>query len=868
MLVQEIRTKFTEYFIKNGHNKVPSSSLIPNNDPSLLFTNAGMNQFKSFFTGKETPPHTRITSIQKCVRAGGKHNDLENVGMTARHHTFFEMLGNFSFGDYFKKEAIRLSWKFLTDELKIPESKLYVTVHHSDDEAFNIWKDDMGLSPDRIFRKGDKDNFWEMGEFGPCGTCSEIFYDHGQKYSTPDFIPSADQDILDDEMRYVEIWNLVFMQFEKTREGKINLPKPCVDTGAGLERLAAVCQEVYWNYDTDGFTPIIAEIEKSSGQKYTNPKYTSNMRIVADHIRSCTMLITDGVIPSNEGRGYVLRRIIRRAVKNMRDLGAPANSFYKLIHVVMESLGKEYKENMQNISLAEKFLELEERKFLETLEMGLKFLDAAIKSDIENGVLKGSVAFKLYDTYGFPLDLTEIILHEKGLSVDSKGFTSSMEERKADSRKSWKGSTGVDDKVFYDLKEKNGSTTFIGYENSLLDGAKLLGIVEIGNTFGLQFDRTPFYGESGGQAGDIGAITASGEVIAEITDTLKPISDLHIHIVEDASKLDIGEIYNLKIDSSLRESSASNHSATHLLQSALTSVLGDHVKQSGSSVSPERLRFDFTHTQAMTKEEIKKVETHVNHMILQSVEIENSVMTKDEAIKSGAIALFGEKYGDRVRVVKMGGLSTELCGGTHVHNTQNIKHFTIISESSLSTGIRRIDAVSGDVAIERLSKRSEILELIESKLTVKNSKTVERLDAIYNELKEKSREIKELKEKIQAGQSKEIFSTPEILNRGIKYISAAVAEGSDLRKMSDLFIDKYPDGIVLLYCTKNDKVSALLRAGKEAKGINCSNLLREGLGFLGGKGGGRPEMAQGSGMAGDLDQFASIIKKGLLAVLE
>ncbi len=867
MLAQEIRTKFTKFFVDNGHTKVPSSSLIPHNDPTLLFANAGMNQFKSLFTGKETPTFTRATSIQKCVRAGGKHNDLENVGMTARHHTFFEMLGNFSFGDYFKKEAIQFAWKFLTEELKIPAERLYATVHYSDDEAFAIWENEIGLSADRIFRKGDKDNFWEMGEYGPCGPCSEIFYDHGEQYTTPNFTPGPNQDMLDDEMRYVEVWNLVFMQFEKTPEGKFHLPKPCVDTGAGLERLAAVCQGVYWNYDTDAFDPIIKSIEELSGKQYSNPQYCSSMRVVADHIRSCTMLITDGVIPSNEGRGYVLRRIIRRAVKHLRDLGAPANSFHKLIPVVIGTLEQEYPENKQNISLAEKFLELEERKFLETLDMGLKFLEAAIKNDVENGVLKGDIAFKLYDTYGFPLDLTEIILGEKGLRVDTEGFDQAMERRKEDSRKSWKGASNVSDKIFYDLKEKNGSTEFIGYDALEHDRAKLLGIIEMGEQFGLQFDKTPFYGESGGQAGDIGSVCLSGKEIAPIVDTKKPIDDLHIHVVNSAENLEVGEEYQLIVDKKLRIGSASNHSATHLLQAALVKILGDHVKQSGSSVAPDRLRFDFTHTQAMTKAQIKQVEKLVNERIADGIAVCTNLMSKDEAIEAGAVALFGEKYGDSVRVVKMGEFSTELCGGTHVQNTHDIKYLSIISESSLSTGIRRIEAVTGEGAISRLAARSEVLESIESRLTVKEAKTVERLDALYAELKEKNKEIKELKEKIQAKESKEIFNNPEELANGIKYIATKVPEGSDLRKMSDLFVDKFPTGIVLLYGPKKDKLSALLRAGKDVSNVNCSNILKSGLDLLNGKGGGRPDMAQGSGDLGDLDQFASTVKAGILSVL-
>ncbi len=858
MKAQEIRERFANYFIKNAHDKHASSPLIPLNDPTLLFANAGMNQFKDYFTGKAIPTNRRAVTIQKCVRAGGKHNDLENVGHTARHHTFFEMLGNFSFGDYFKKDAIRFAWEFLTVELKIDPKKLYVTVHYSDDEALNIWNKDIGLPLDRIFKKGDKDNFWEMGDVGPCGPCSEIYFDHGEAHTTPGFVPGPNEDILDDSTRYVEIWNLVFMQFEKTKEGKSPLPKPSIDTGAGLERIAAALQGKYWNYDTDLFEPILKEIEKLSGKKYSDPKYSAFMRVVADHIRSSTMLITDGVIPSNEGRGYVLRRIIRRAVRNMKELGISEVSFYKLVPSVFEVLGREYPQNAANISLAEKMLMLEEKKFAETLDTGLKFLSEAMEKEVVGGKLSGAVAFKLYDTFGFPLDLTEIILREKKLSVDQDSFEKCMKEQKEKSKKSWKGGVGTDLQVFWDLKNKYGETAFVGYQNESTQ-AKLLAVAELGENKGLVFERTPFYGESGGQMGDIGTVCMGNNILAHITDTQKPVENLFVHFSKDADALEVGQVYTLKVDEKRRALTKRNHSATHLLQAALVQVLGSHVKQAGSLVSSERLRFDFTHMLAVTKEELKRVEKIVNEQIAQDLSVVCQTMSKDDAIKKGATALFGEKYGDNVRVVQMENFSTELCGGTHVSRTGEIGHFSILSEASLSTGVRRIEALTSETSIERLNDRSENFAVIEAMLSLKDAKAVERIEIVLKEIKDKAKEIEALKERLQLAENKDLLNNPETLN-GSAFKCAELAADADLKKLSDIFMDKYPEGIVFFYSVNGEKLSALLRVGKKHDKIHCGKLLNEALALVEGKGGGRPDLAQGSGKNQNVKVFVEKVR--------
>ena len=862
MQAQEIRDKFTNFFKKANHKKHDSSSLIPHNDPTLLFANAGMNQFKDYFTGKAQADNKRATTIQKCVRAGGKHNDLENVGPSPRHHTFFEMLGNFSFGDYFKKDAIKFAWDFLTEELKMDKDRLYITIHNSDDEASEIWNKEIGIPLERISRKGDKDNFWEMGEFGPCGPSSEIFYDHGEKYATPGFIPKEGQDFLDDEARYIEIWNLVFMQFEKTKEGKFPLPKPSIDTGAGLERIAAAMQGKYWNYDSDIFAPIIEAIEKVSRKSYSDEKYSSSIRVVADHIRSCTMLITDGVIPSNEGRGYVLRRIIRRAILHLKKLDAPKISFYKLVPTVFETLGKEYPQNASNISLAETMLQLEEKKFLETLDHGLKFLDEALVKDVENGILKGESVFKLYDTYGFPVDLTQTILEEKNLQVDSAGFHTIMEKRKAESRKSWKGGQAVDNQVFFELKEKVGTTKFIGYEDRKTK-AKLLAKKEIGDITALIFDETPFYAESGGQLGDSGYIKIDNNVISEIFDTVKPVENLFVHYSKNADNLEVGEKYKIEVNNQKRDLTSRNHTATHLLQAALIEVLGDHVKQSGSSVSHDKLRFDFTNPKVVTKEELKKIEKIVNDKIKEGLKVKTEILNQSEAIEKGALALFGEKYGEKVRVLKISDFSMELCGGTHVKRTSEIEHFSITSEAALSSGIRRIEAVSSSFAIERLQERSNILESVEEILTLNGRDVPERIEKFMVDLKTRQKEINELSDKIGQLEGGQLFENHEQLSDSITFKHAKAPKGGDLRKLSDIFYNKFPKGILLLTGEKNNKLSVLLRRPKDLKNIDCGAILKKSLQIINGKGGGRSDFAQGSGDNTSLDKLINDIREQL-----
>ena len=845
----QIREKFAQYFNNFGHEKISSSSLIPHNDKTLLFCNAGMNQFKDYFTGKSTPTNRRAVSIQKCVRAGGKHNDLENVGHTSRHHTFFEMLGNFSFGDYFKEEAIKFAWEFLTIELKIPKDLLFVTVHYSDDEARKIWNEKIGLPLDRIFTKGDKDNFWEMGEFGPCGPCSEIFFDHGEQYTDTELIRKDPNDLLEDEKRYVEIWNLVFMQFEKTPEGRFSLPKPSIDTGAGLERVAAALQGCYNNYNTDIFASIMKKIEDLSGKKYLGPNgkdlpHTAAFRVVADHIRSTTMLITDGVIPSNEGRGYVLRRIIRRAIKYLNELGVKEISFYKLIPAVFESLGKEYPQNAINAELATKLLEFEERKFRETLENGLKFLNEAILKDVTNKSLAGTAAFKLYDTYGFPVDLTEMYLLEQGLTLDHVGFEKAMNQQKEMSRKSWKGAMDNSDKIFHVIKEKYGTTTFVGYDQLKTD-AILIAVESFGDQKALVFDTTSFYGESGGQVGDSGVVMSGKNIIAHIDDTQKPVDHLFVHLSKDADALVIGETYTLRVDSHARNLIMRNHSATHLLQASLIKVLGSHIKQAGSLVTPEKLRFDFTHLQALTKEEIQKVEDLVNAEIQKGNPISAEIMNMDDAVKKGAMALFGEKYGNSVRVLSMGQFSTELCGGTHAHNTSEIGLITIFSEVSLATGIRRIEATTSENAIKYLSHRSQYFKKVESLFNDKEERAIHKIESFLKELKEKQKEIEFLKDKIQASESKDLFNSTENIS-GIDIAIVEAANDSDLRKLSDLFISKYQNGAVVLY---NKKGAVLVRSSKGASKLNAGTVLKEILTMMNGKGGGKPDLAQGSGEA-------------------
>jgi alanyl-tRNA synthetase len=855
MRAQEIRNAFSNYFIRHGHEKHKSSSLVPHNDPTLLFANAGMNQFKDYFTGKANPANRRAVTIQKCVRAGGKHNDLENVGFTARHHTFFEMLGNFSFGDYFKKDAIRFAWELLTVDLKIPKEKLLVTVHDSDDEALEIWHKEIGVPRERIFKLGDKSNFWEMGDVGPCGPCSEIFFDHGPEKSTG--VPAGHQEI-DDEGRYVEIWNLVFMQYEKYKEGdeikRKLLPKPSVDTGAGLERVTAVVQGKYFNYDTDIFGPIMQAIGKLSGKDYYTTKSENekaSFRVVADHIRSCTMLITDGVIPSNEGRGYVLRRIIRRAVRHLSLLGLKDISFYKLIPAVVESLGEEYPDNAHNAALAEKLLKLEEEKFRKTLDTGLALINEELTKIKPGQKLSGEVAFKLYDTFGFPLDLTEVILREKNLELDTKGFEDAMAKQKEQSKKGSKFAVKDDNaKIFYGIKEKFGETIFTGYEE-VTGNAKLIAKEEIDGQFYLVFDKTPFYGEGGGQVGDKGEIDSKEGKLATITDTIKPVDGLHVHLSSDADALTIGESYSLKVNHVERELTKRNHSATHLLQSALIKVLGPHVKQAGSSVGPDRLRFDFTHSEAVKPDELLQVEELVNSAIASSLRVTASHMSKDQATKKGAMALFGEKYGDEVRVLEMGDFSIELCGGTHVSNTGDIGIFKILFETSLASGVRRIEAITSTTAINYLLNRSRILGEVEKAFAVKEERVLEKISALLTDVKDKVKQIETLNDKLQNFESQNLFTEQRPIKGGLTLTVARApsADQGNMRKLGDIFIDKFPKGILFLYALDGDKVSFIMKTNKANSSVDCSALLKQVMPLVNGRGGGKPDNAQGSGEA-------------------
>lgn len=850
MKIQEIRKKFVDHFQTYNHIKNNSSELVPINDPTLMFANSGMVQFKDFFTGKAIAPNKRVVTIQKCVRAGGKHNDLENVGFTARHHTFFEMLGNFSFGDYFKEEAIRMAWEFLTEKLKMPKDKLYITAHHSDQEAADIWLKKIGIPKDHFSFRGDKDNFWEMGEVGPCGPCSEIFYDHGPEFTDPNFVKT--DCVLDDENRYVEIWNLVFMQFEKYFEGKEikrrPLPNPCIDTGSGLERVAAALQGKYNNFDTDAFTPIIEHLETLTKKSYKDKKYTTSFRVVADHVRAGTMMITDGVIPSNEGRGYVLRRILRRAIRHLNLLDVKEPILHLLVEDVFKILGQEYPENLRNKEMAIKFLKSEEDSFRKTLTTGLQLLEKEVERlhKSNKDTLEGEVLFKLYDTQGFPIDLIELLLKEKSMKMDVVSFDKLMEEQKKRSRNVNAFAAKEDNlKLFYNCKEKHGESEFLGYSmlksNSKLN-AKILLEDDI---YALVFDKTPFYGESGGQAGDIGLIQVGTQKL-NVTDTLKPVEGVIAHIVTGADSLKEGSSYELNVDAPYRGLIAKNHTATHLLHAALRNVLGSHVKQAGSLVNASRLRFDFSHPESVSKEEIQKVERMVNEQIFMQTPAVPTEMSKDQAVKKGAMALFGEKYGDKVRVLEIGSFSLELCGGTHVSNTQEINLFKIVSESALSAGVRRIEAVTSFEALKLFENSQTQLNRVENLLHANTELVVERVEQLQANIKESDREIRQLKEKLQAHQAHQMLDAPQSLKNGWLFKAIRAPEASDIRQIGDMFIDKYKSGIVLVTTTQGPKASVLLKTFKGNTQINCSDILKNSLKDFGGSGGGKPEMAQGS----------------------
>jgi alanyl-tRNA synthetase len=865
MNVAEIRKSFLDFFAQKNHHVESSSSLVPINDPTLLFANAGMNQFKEYFTGKVVPSYNRAVTAQKCVRAGGKHNDLENVGFTARHHTFFEMLGNFSFGDYFKSEAIAMAWEYLTEVLKIPKDKLYITVHESDDEALQIWNKEQKIPLERIFKRGDKDNFWEMGDTGPCGPCSEIFYDHGEQYSDG----AQHASLLDDESRYVEIWNLVFMQFEKTSEGTIKLPKPSVDTGSGLERLAAVMQNVYWNYDTDAFSPIIKATENLCKKNYfKDTEFKSDFRVIADHIRSSTMLITDGVIPSNEGRGYVLRSIIRRAIRHLDNLGVNEPALFKLVDSVFTSFNGQYPENENNKSLAKTLIELEEKKFRETLSNGEKILKDYLNKLQQSGVksFAGEIAFKLYDTYGYPIELTKIICKENNLELDEDKFFKLMQVQKENSKKAGQFKANDDElKDFYQLKQTHGNTHFFGYNDTNIK-AKLLAKGTSENNTWLVFDKTPFYAESGGQVGDTGNISFDNEIKINIIDTQKPVDDIFIHITDqDCSKLTVNDIYTLDVDIARRNLISKNHSATHLLQAALIHTLGDHVKQAGSLVTEHRLRFDFTHPSALTADEIQRIENLVNTQIRNDLVVTPCLMSKDQAINQGAMALFGEKYNNDVRTIKMGDFSFELCGGIHVNKTSDISLFKIISESSLASGVRRIEAITHDNAYDYLESRSLIVSKLEKQFNCAQSDLLKKITAQAEELKRVQKELRQLQLSLQKQNSQEALSNFQTLANGLNYTVAKVEidNPSEFRQISDEYVNKYSDNVLLLYNKNADKCNFLIRTSKHNQSLNLSTLTKPIFQSNGARGGGKPDMIQGSIEIKCFDTFLDQLKSTL-----
>lgn len=942
--VNDVRSGFLDFFKANGHEVVPSSSLVPHNDPTLMFANAGMNQFKNVFTGAEKLPYSRAASSQKCVRAGGKHNDLDNVGYTARHHTFFEMLGNFSFGDYFKEMAIESAWKLLTQVYGLPKDKLSFTVYHTDDEAFSLWKKITGCDDSKILRIPTKDNFWAMGDTGPCGPCSEIFYDHGAHAGPGEWALNADgSDKFD--ARFVEIWNLVFMQYEQVdADTRINLPKPSIDTGMGLERISAVMQGVHDNYDIDLFRHVIAAIKSEAAALGAQvSKDPAPYKVLADHLRSSCFLIADGVMASNEGRGYVLRRIMRRAMRYAQQLGCKDPLMYRLVPALVAEMGGQYPELSRAQATIIENLKLEEERFKQTLERGLKLLDEETAKLAKGGVLPGEAAFKLYDTYGFPLDLTQDILRQRGMTVDTDGFETSMEGQRDMARAAHKGSGDVaTDRIWFDLKEKIGATPFLGYEQdeaeaevlSIVKGAQVVESAQAGDEAYVVLSHTPFYGESGGQVGDLGFLyrhTGEGrypatpsmdpglrrdDVIGMVLDTQKPVEGLHVHKVKLTAALKKGDKVHSAIDVANRNKIRANHSATHLLHKALRETLGEHVTQKGSQVAPERLRFDFSHSKGMSKEEIAAIERKVNQVIWKKTPVSMQEMHPDEAIKAGAMALFGEKYGDSVRVLSMGDAdgkhySVELCGGTHVRNTGDIALFKITSEGSVASGIRRIEAVTGDAVRDYMAQEAQALREQVEKLhgdqkqlaaalnaaggkaalppalpefstsELQNAPADQLLD-MFDAMMERQREkaaglteenkklTKQLAEakKAQAMSAaggdvvKELVGTTGFIGKAFDGL-----DPKELRGIAESYLKQAEPGVVAVGTAAEGKASVVVAVSKAlAEKHSAVALVQLAVAALGGKGGGgRPDMAQGGGPDADKLGAALAAVKAALA---
>ncbi|MFN4012107.1 MAG: alanine--tRNA ligase [Pannonibacter sp.] len=867
--VNEIRSAFLDYFAKNDHQVVESSPLVPRNDPTLMFTNAGMVQFKNVFTGLEKRDYARAVTSQKVVRAGGKHNDLDNVGYTARHHTFFEMLGNFSFGDYFKERAIELAWNLITKEYGLPQHRLTVTVYSEDDEAHGLWKKIAGLSDDKIIRIPTADNFWSMGDTGPCGPCSEIFYDHGDHiWGGPPGSPEENGD------RFIEIWNLVFMQYEQTPDGRLALPRPSIDTGMGLERIAAVLQGVHDNYDIDLFRALISASVNATGVEAEGAARSSH-RVIADHLRSSCFLIADGVLPSNEGRGYVLRRIMRRGMRHAHLLGARDPLLWKLVPALIREMGRAYPELVRAEALITETLRLEETRFRKTLERGLGLLDTATADLIEGGELDGETAFKLYDTFGFPLDLTQDALRARGIAVDTAGFATAMERQKAEARAAWSGSgEAATDTVWFALKEKCGATEFLGYETEQAEGAILALVSEGKEVAGLGagqsgfviVNQTPFYGESGGQVGDTGLLKATG-ILARVTDTMKKADGLFIHAVTvEEGTLTAGLAVDLIVDHGRRAHIRANHSATHLIHEALREVLGTHVAQKGSMVTSERLRFDFSHPKPMSDEELKIVEAYANEIVLQNAAVDTRLMAVDDAIESGAMALFGEKYGDEVRVVTMGtalhgakagkSYSVELCGGTHVKRTGDIGLVRLVAEGAVAAGVRRIEALTGSAARAYLDEQDQRVREIASLLKVGPGEITARVAQLVEDRRRMEKELAEAKKRLAMGGGGGEGAVPAIRSVGSFQLLARIVDGinpKDLKGLADESMAQVGSGVVVLISRAEDGKAAIVTAVAKdlTDRLSAVDLVRIGSEAMGGKGGGgRPDMAQAGGPDG------------------
>jgi alanyl-tRNA synthetase len=880
--VNEIRSTFLDYFKRNGHEVVASSPLVPRNDPTLMFTNAGMVQFKNVFTGLEKRPYLRAVTSQKCVRAGGKHNDLDNVGYTARHHTFFEMLGNFSFGDYFKERAIELAWTLVTKDFGLPKERLMVTVYVDDDQAFDLWKKIAGLPDSKIVRIAGSDNFWAMGDTGPCGPCSEIFFDHGEKIAGgPPGSPDADGD------RFIEIWNLVFMQYEQMADGsRVDLPKPSIDTGMGLERIAAVLQGTHDNYATDTMRALIRAVADNTGVDPDGAQKVSH-RVIADHLRATSFLIADGVLPSNEGRGYVLRRIMRRAMRHAELLGAKEPLMWKLVPALTREMGQAYPELIRAEPLIAETLKLEETRFRKTLERGLAILDEEAKSLKQGDKLKGETAFTLYDTYGFPLDLTQDALRPRGIGVDVEGFNAAMEKQREKARASWAGSgEAATETVWFGLREKVGATEFLGYDTESAEGVvaalvrdgRQVEALGKGESGAVVLNQTPFYAESGGQIGDTGIMTAEG-VRFRVTDTQKKAGDLFVHSgVVEAGTLKPGLPLQLDVDRARRAAIRANHSATHLLHEALRQVLGDHVAQKGSLVAPDRLRFDFSHPKPMNDDEVLKVEDLANQVLLQNTPVTTRLMAVDDAIASGARALFGEKYGEEVRVVAMGegggnslGWSVELCGGTHVNRTGDIGVIAVASESAVGAGVRRIEAMTGDAARKHLAAESRKLRDLAALLKVPVGEIDARVAQLVEERRKLERDLAEAKKKLaMGGGGARAGADGAVRAVGDVKLLARAVEGidlKDLRSLADEGKKQVGSGVVAIVGkTEDGKAGIVVGVTADLTGrFSAVDLVRKGAEALGGKGGGgRPDMAQAGGPDGSkADAALSAIEAAL-----